>query len=70
MVIISGINQRQRTILIKAETSTPFNLPDGSPGNGYGTFKIKESKFNITVVNLMGNYSLKNVKIYLKLLKK
>ena len=30
------IDQEQRLL-------RPFNLPDGSPGNGYGTFKIKES---------------------------
>ena len=46
------IDQEQRLL-------RPFNLPDGSPGNGYGTFKIKESKLNITVVNLMGNLFIK-----------
>ncbi len=37
----------------------PFNLPDGSPGKGYGTFKTNYQNFEITVVNLMGNLFIK-----------
>jgi len=32
----------------------PYNLPNGSPGNGFGIFKSKNNK-KIAVVNLMGN---------------
>ncbi|MDC0052164.1 TIGR00282 family metallophosphoesterase [bacterium] len=32
----------------------PFNLPSGSPGNGFGIYKTKNNK-KIAVVNLMGN---------------
>ena len=33
----------------------PANLPEGSPGKGYGIFLSKNKKFKIGVINLMGN---------------
>ena len=33
----------------------PANLPEGSPGNGFGVFLSKDKKFKIGVINLMGN---------------
>ena len=33
----------------------PANLAEGSPGNGYGTFLIKNKNFKVSVINLMGN---------------
>ena len=37
----------------------PQNLPLGSPGNGYGIYVSKCKKFNIAVINLMGNIFMK-----------
>ena len=36
----------------------PQNLPEGSPGNGYGIFNSKNKK-KVAVVNLMGNIFMK-----------
>ena len=36
----------------------PINLPEGSPGNGFGIFKSKNNK-KVAVVNLMGNVFMK-----------
>ena len=36
----------------------PINLPEGSPGNGFGIFKSKNNK-RVAVVNLMGNIFMK-----------
>ncbi len=36
----------------------PINLPQGSPGNGFGIFKSKNNK-KVAVVNLMGNIFMK-----------
>ena len=33
----------------------PANLPEGSPGNGYGIYLSKNKKFKVAVINLMGN---------------
>ncbi len=33
----------------------PANLPEGSPGNGFGIYLSKNNKFKIGVINLMGN---------------
>jgi hypothetical protein len=33
----------------------PANLPEGSPGNGYGIYSTKNKKFKVGVINLMGN---------------
>ena len=36
----------------------PENLPEGSPGNGFGIFKSKNNK-RVAVINLMGNIFMK-----------
>ena len=33
----------------------PANLPEDSPGNGYGIYSTKDNKFKVGVINLMGN---------------
>ena len=33
----------------------PSNLPEGSPGKGYGIYLTKNKKFKVGVINLMGN---------------
>ena len=33
----------------------PANLPEGSPGRGFGIFHTKDQKFKVGVINLMGN---------------
>ena len=33
----------------------PHNLPEGSPGNGYGIYTSTDKSFKIAVINLMGN---------------
>ena len=37
----------------------PYNLIDGSPGEGLGIFQTKNKKFKIAVINLMGNIFMK-----------
>ena len=45
---VNYINQENRLL-------RPANLPEDSPGNGYGIFITKDKKFKIGVINLMGN---------------
>ena len=33
----------------------PANLPEGTPGRGYGIYFTKNKKFKVAVINLMGN---------------
>ena len=33
----------------------PANLAEGSPGNGYGIFEVKNLNLKVAVINLMGN---------------
>ena len=33
----------------------PQNLPEGSPGNGYGIYTVADKSFKVAVINLMGN---------------
>ena len=45
----------------------PANLPEGSPGNGFGVFLSKNNKFKIGVINLMGNvYMRKSEDVFQK----
>ena len=37
----------------------PANLPEGSPGQGFGIFLSKNKKFKIGVINLIGNVYMK-----------
>ena len=37
----------------------PQNLPNGSPGNGYGIYTSINKKFKVAVINLMGNVFMK-----------
>ena len=37
----------------------PQNLPNGSPGSGYGIFTSPNKKFKVAVINLMGNVFMK-----------
>ncbi len=37
----------------------PANLPEGSPGKGYGIYFSKDKKYKIGVINLMGNVFMK-----------
>ena len=37
----------------------PANLAEGSPGNGFGIYQIKNNKFKVGVINLMGNVFMK-----------
>ena len=37
----------------------PANLPEGSPGNGYGIYSDRNNSFKVTVINLMGNVFMK-----------
>ena len=58
--IVSHINLENRLL-------RPANLPDGSPGNGYGVFLSKDKKFKIGVINLMGNvYMRKSEDVFKK----
>ena len=42
-------------ILKEKRLLRPANLADGSPGNGFGIFSIKNKNFTVAVINLMGN---------------
>ena len=45
----------------------PANLPEGSPGNGYGIFETKNKKYKVAVINLMGNiYMRKSENVFTK----
>ena len=58
--IVNHINLENRLL-------RPANLPDGSPGNGYGVFLSKDKKFKIGVINLMGNvYMRKSEDVFKK----
>ena len=46
--IINFINLENRLL-------RPANLPEGSPGSGYGIYLTKNNKFKVGVINLMGN---------------
>jgi metallophosphoesterase (TIGR00282 family) len=37
----------------------PANLAEGSPGNGYGIFEVKNLNLKVAVINLMGNVFMK-----------
>lgn len=52
-------NETAKFIIDENRLLRPANLADGSPGSGYGIFKSKDKKFNITVINLMGNVFMK-----------
>ena len=52
-------NETAKFITDENRLLRPANLADGSPGSGYGIFKSKDKKFNITVINLMGNVFMK-----------
>ena len=47
----------------------PANLPDGSPGNGYGIYFTKDKKFKIGVINLMGNVFMRKTEDVFKVAK-
>ena len=59
-VITSGNHiwdKQETTEFIKQENRLlrPANLPEGSPGNGFGIYETKDKKFKVGVINLMGN---------------
>ena len=63
-VITSGnhIWDKQETtkhIDIENRLLRPANLPEGSPGKGFGIYLSKNKKFKVGVINLMGNVFMK-----------
>ena len=63
-VITSGNHiwdQKETMEFIKDEKRLlrPYNLIEGSPGEGLGIFQTKNKKFKIAVINLMGNIFMK-----------
>ena len=63
-VITSGNHiwdQKETMEFIKDEKRLlrPYNLIEGSPGEGLGIFQMKNKKFKIAVINLMGNIFMK-----------
>jgi len=59
-VITSGNHiwdKKETAAFIKDEKRLlrPANLPEDSPGKGYGIFKIKNQNYKVAVINLMGN---------------
>ena len=63
-VITSGnhIWDKQETtkhIEIENRLLRPANLPEGSPGNGFGIYLSKDKKYKVGVINLMGNVFMK-----------
>jgi len=63
-VITSGNHiwdQKETMKFIKDEKRLlrPYNLIEGSPGEGVGIFQTKNKKFKIAVINLMGNIFMK-----------
>ena len=48
----------------------PANLPDGSPGNGYGIYNSKNKKFRVGVINLMGNVFMRKSEDVFEIAKK
>jgi 2',3'-cyclic-nucleotide 2'-phosphodiesterase len=60
---IEFINQENRLL-------RPANLPEGSPGNGYGIYSIKNQNFKIGVINLMGNVFMRKTEDVFEVAKK
>ena len=52
---INFINQEDRLL-------RPANLPEDSPGQGYGIYLTKNKKFKVGVINLMGNVFMRKTK--------
>ena len=48
----------------------PANLPEDSPGNGYGIYSTKDNKFKVGVINLMGNVFMRKTEDVFKVAKK
>ena len=48
----------------------PANLPEDSPGNGYGFYSTKDNKFKVGVINLMGNVFMRKTEDVFKVAKK
>jgi 2',3'-cyclic-nucleotide 2'-phosphodiesterase len=48
----------------------PANLPEGSPGNGYGIYSTKNNKFKVGVINLMGNVFMRKTEDVFKVAQK
>jgi len=48
----------------------PANLPEGSPGNGYGIYSTKNNKFKVGVINLMGNVFMRKTEDVFEVAKK
>ncbi len=74
-VITSGNHiwdKNETTDLISREKRLlrPHNLPEGSPGNGFGTFESKDKKFKVSVINLMGNVFMRKTEDVFKAAKK
>ena len=60
---IDYINQENRLL-------RPANLPEGSPGNGYGIYSTKDNKFKVGVINLMGNVFMRKTEDVFEVAKK
>ena len=72
-VITSGnhIWDKQETtkhIEIENRLLRPANLPEGSPGNGFGIYLSKDKKYKVGVINLMGNIFMKKTDDVFKML--
>ena len=52
-------NETMEFITSEKRLLRPQNLPEGSPGNGFGIFNSKNNK-KVAVINLMGNIFMKN----------
>ena len=48
----------------------PANLPEDSPGNGYGIYSTKNKRFKVGVINLMGNVFMRKTENVFKVAKK
>ena len=64
-VITSGNHiwdKKETSIYIDKEKKLlrPSNFIKGTPGNGFGTFKIKNTNYKVGVINLIGNVFMKN----------
>ena len=64
-VITSGNHiwdKKETSIYIDKEKKLlrPSNFVKGTPGNGFGTFKVKNSNYKVGVINLIGNVFMKN----------
>ena len=74
-VITSGNHiwdKQETTDYIKEEIRLlrPANLVEGSPGNGYGIYSTKNSKFKVGVINLMGNVFMRKTEDVFQIAKK